>query len=96
MKFSILIDMLFDLLSKRKITAAYLAEKYQISPRTVYRYVDLLAQKLPVSVKRGRNGGIYLSDSYRLPVGFMSADEYTAAINALMRSGTQESTSPSA
>lgn len=84
MKFSILIDMLFDLLSKRKITAAYLAEKYQISPRTVYRYVDLLAQKLPVSVKRGRNGGIYLSDSYRLPVGFMSADEYTAAINALV------------
>ena len=84
MKFSILIDMLFDLLFKRKITAAYLAEKYQISPRTVYRYVDLLSQKLPITVKRGRNGGIYLSDSYRLPVGFMSADEYTAAINALV------------
>lgn len=84
MKFSILIDMLFDLLSKRKITAAYLAEKYDISPRTVYRYVELLSTKLPLSVKRGRNGGICLSDSYRLPVGFMSADEYAAAIEALI------------
>ena len=84
MKFSILIDMLFDLLSKRKITAAYLAEKYDISPRTVYRYVELLATKLPLSIKRGRNGGICLSDAYRLPVGFMSADEYAAAIEALV------------
>ncbi|MBE7080526.1 MAG: WYL domain-containing protein [Clostridiales bacterium] len=84
MKFSILIDMLFDLLSKRKITAAYLAEKYDISPRTVYRYVELLSAKLPLSIKRGRNGGICLSDAYRLPVGFMSADEYAAAIEALV------------
>ena len=84
MKFSILLDILFDLLSKRKITAAYLAEKYEVSPRTVYRYVELLATKLPLSVKRGRNGGICLSDSYRLPVGFMSADEYAAAIEALI------------
>lgn len=84
MKFSILIDMLFDLLSKRKITAAYLAEKYDISPRTVYRYVELLSTKLPLSIKRGRNGGICLSDAYRLPVGFMNADEYAAAIEALV------------
>lgn len=88
MKFSILLDILFDLLSKRKVTAAYLAEKYEVSPRTVYRYVELLASKLPLSVKRGRNGGICLSDSYRLPVGFMSADEYAAAIEALVSAYT--------
>ena len=83
MKLSILIDMLFDFLSKRKITASYLAEKYEISQRTVYRYVETLAQKLPLVIKRGRNGGICLSDSYRLPVGFMTAEEYTAAVEAL-------------
>ena len=90
MKFSILIDMLFDLLSKRKLTAAYLAEKYDISPRTVYRYVELLATKLPLSVKRGRNGGICLSDSYRLPVGFMTDEEYNAAIEALVSAYTAD------
>jgi len=82
-KTSILIDMLFDFLSKRKVTAAYLAEKYDISPRTVYRYVEILSQKIPLRVKRGRSGGIYLYDSYRLPVGFLTENEYNAATEAL-------------
>ena len=83
MNISILLDMQFDFLSKRKISASYLAEKYGISQRTVYRYVEILSKKIPLVVKRGRNGGICLSDSYRLPVGFMSAEEYTAAVEAL-------------
>ena len=83
MKFSILIDILFDLLNQRRLTAAYLAEKYQISPRTVYRYVEVLASKVPLHVKRGRSGGITLADNYTLPVNFMSETEYDAAIEAL-------------
>ena len=83
MNTEILLDMLFEFLSKRKVTAGYLAEKYGVSERTVYRYVEALSNKIPLVVKRGRNGGICLSDSYRLPVGFMSADEYTAILDAL-------------
>lgn len=88
MKISILIDMLFDFLSKRKVTAAYLAEKYDISTRTVYRYVEVLSKKLPLFIKRGRNGGICLSDTYRLPVGYMTEKEYSAAIDALIAAYT--------
>ncbi len=83
MKFSILIAILFDLLAKRKVTAPYLAEKHEISQRTVYRYIDLMSNSIPVYVKRGRNGGIYISDNYKLPMGFMTVDEYEAAIEAL-------------
>ena len=83
MNTEILLDMLFEFLEKRKVTAGYLAEKYTVSERTVYRYVDALSQKIPIFVKRGRTGGICLSDSYRLPVGFMSKDEYTALLDAL-------------
>ena len=83
MKFSILLAILFDLLSKRKVTANYLAEKHEISPRTVYRYIDLLSISVPVYVKRGRNGGICISDNYKLPVGFMTVDEYEACIQSL-------------
>lgn len=83
MKFSILIAILFDLLARRKVTATYLAEKYEISPRTVYRYIDLMSATLPVYVKRGREGGIYISDNYKLPMGFMTKEEYEAAIEAL-------------
>lgn len=83
MKFTILVEMLFDLLSKRKITARYFAEKYEISERTVYRYIDCLSLSVPVYVKRGREGGICISDSYKLPAGFMTKEEYEAAIEAL-------------
>ncbi len=83
MKFTILIAILFDLLTKRKLTARYCADKYGISQRSVYRYVDHLTLSVPVYVKRGRNGGIYLSDDYTLPTGFMSKEEYDATMEAL-------------
>ena len=83
MKFAILLDILFDLLLKRRVTATELAEKHEISTRTVYRYIDLLSMTVPVYVKQGRNGGICISDSYKLPMGFMTKDEYEAAMEAL-------------
>lgn len=83
MKFAILLDVLFDLLAKRKATAGYFAEKHGISARTVYRYIDLLSTTVPVYVKQGRDGGIFISDSYKLPVGFMTKEEYEATIEAL-------------
>ncbi len=84
MKFSILLEMVFDLLSKRKVTAAYFAEKFEISIRTVYRYVDDLSLAgVPIQVLRGRDGGICISDSYKLPKGFMTKEEYESAIEAL-------------
>ena len=84
MKFTILLEILFDLFTKEKITATELAQKYQLSARTVYRYVDLLATVLPLQIKRGRNGGISLADNFQLPMGFMTLEEYNAAIDALI------------
>ena len=89
MKYSILLEMLFDLLAKRKVTAAYFAEKFSVSQRTVYRYVDELSLCVPVHVKRGREGGVCISDSYKLPKGFMTEEEYAAAIEALTLSYSQ-------
>lgn len=84
MKFSILLEMLFDLLAKRKVTAAYFAEKFELSVRTVYRYIDVLTLGgVPLQVRRGRDGGVCLSDSFKLPKGFMTKDEYEATIEAL-------------
>ena len=83
MKFAITISILFELLSKRHVTAAYLADKYGISQRTVYRYVELLSTAAPIYVKRGRSGGICIPDTYKLPSGFLAKEEYDAAIHAL-------------
>lgn len=83
MQNDVIINMLFDLLSERKISAADFAERYCLSKRQVYRYVDVLSLCAPVQVARGRNGGISISDTYKLPKGFMTAEEYGAAIEAL-------------
>lgn len=83
MQLSITLDMLFDLLTNQRLTAKYFSKKYEISPRTVYRYVELLAQTVPIHIQRGRNGGIRLADNFKLPVGFMTKEEHEAALEAL-------------
>lgn len=83
MKFSTLWDILIELLTKRRVTATYLSEKYGLSPRTVYRYVDILAQSVPLQIKRGRSGGICLAEQYKLPVDFFTAEEYQTLLESL-------------
>ncbi len=83
MKYTILLCILSDLLEHKHLTAGYLAEKYDISPRTVYRYVEILSSALPVQVKRGRGGGVALSQTYKLPAGYLSKAEFERVITAL-------------
>lgn len=84
MKSQIMIEILILLLSGKKINASKIADRYEISVRSVYRYVDDLSLcGIPVYVTRGRYGGIKIADTYRLPSGFFTNGEYTATINAL-------------
>ncbi len=85
MQGNILLSIFFDLLQERKTTAPQLADKYGVSTRTVYRYVATLSKFTPLHIQRGRQGGIFLSDSYRLPVDFLSEEEYEGVITALQR-----------
>ena len=39
MKYEIMLNILFDMLSKKTVKAAYLADKYGINVRTVHRYI---------------------------------------------------------
>ncbi len=89
MDFTLLLSLFNELLTARKLTASYLAEKYRVSPRTVYRYVDKLSTLLPLHVRRGRAGGIFLADSYRLPVDFLRREEYETLLDALSAAYTQ-------
>ena len=83
-KYRVMIKILATLLAKRKVTAKELAERYEVSVRTVYRYIDDLSLAgIPVTITRGRYGGVAISDAYRMPAGFLTRDEYAAACNAL-------------
>lgn len=84
MKFQGMLRILFTLLRKRKASAAELASDNGVSERSIYRYVEeLIVSGVPIDIIRGRNGGICLPDTYRLPENFFTKEEYAAARNAL-------------
>ena len=89
MKFQLLLNMLFDLLQEGRLTARFFCKKYQLSARTVYRYLDVLSACLPLEITRGRNGGVLLSDEYKLPTDFLTKREYDATMYALERAYAQ-------
>jgi Predicted transcriptional regulator len=75
---------LLELLRRDKVSAAYLAEKFEVSQRTVYRYVDVLSGNgIPVFCERGRNGGIRLADNCRLHSAYLTDDEKADIFSAL-------------
>jgi predicted DNA-binding transcriptional regulator YafY len=65
------------------VTSAELAERFQVSERTIFRDLDSLrAASLPVGAERGRGGGIALEPSYSLPPVNFTAREAAVLIAA--------------
>ena len=90
MKFQIMLGILFTLLARRKVSASYLAGKYGVSVRSVYRYIDeMTVAGVPIDVVRGAQGGIRISDAYTLPKGLLTKDEYRKTIDSLLAMNEQ-------
>lgn len=90
MKYQTMISILTLLLRRKKLTAKQIADKYDISVRSVYRYVDELnVCGIPVDIMRGRYGGIMIADTYRLPTGYFTKEEYAVTVNALNAMASQ-------
>lgn len=84
MKYEIMIAILFELLSKRCVNASYLAEKYDVSKRSIYRYINSLeAAGIPLYTVRGNSGGFALVDTYRISSTYLTINEFEQVINAL-------------
>lgn len=85
MKYQIMLGILFTLLAKRKVSAAELAHKYECSTRSIYRYVEeLIVAGIPIDITRGANGGISIADTFKLPKGFLTRDEYARTLEAML------------
>lgn len=79
-----LFEMVYLLLEKGKIPAAELAERFEVSVRTIYRDVDSLsAAGVPIYTIPGRNGGISLMDHYVLNKATFSDEEQAQLLTVL-------------
>lgn len=71
-----LFRILYYLLDKGRATAPELAEKFEVSVRTIYRDVDVLSSAgISLYVTTGRNGNIQFLDDYVLDKSFFSDSE---------------------
>lgn len=67
MKIDRLIGILSILLQQDKVTAPYLAEKFEVSRRTISRDIeDLCMAGIPLVTTQGQNGGISIMEGYRM------------------------------
>ncbi len=72
----ILVGMLIDLCERGKVTADFFAEKYEISRRTVYRYIETLeCSGVMIDRARGKNGGFMLKSEFSFFSMFLSKEE---------------------
>ena len=64
------------LLSKDTVSASDLAERFDVSTRTIYRDIDVLSVAgVPVYMKKGRGGGIALMEGYKLDKTMLGDEE---------------------
>jgi predicted DNA-binding transcriptional regulator YafY len=84
MKSMRLFNLLILLSEKRKMSSTELAEKLEVSVRTIYRDVDVLSQAgIPVYATTGKNGGIHLMNGFVFDKSTFSDEEQQSIINSL-------------
>ena len=89
-----LVAIIYILLNKGTVTAPELAERFEVSVRTIYRDVEQLSMAgIPVYTRRGKNGGISLMDHFVLDKMVISEEEQQrilAALASLRETGARE------
>ncbi|MNB95099.1 HTH domain protein [compost metagenome] len=84
MQISRLLQMTYILLEKGTVTAPELAERFEVSVRTVYRDVEALSQAgIPVYTSQGKGGGISLTDRFVLNKSLLTDKEQDEILFAL-------------
>lgn len=78
------IGILSILLQREKVTAPYLAERFEVSRRTINRDIEGLCRAgIPIVTEQGRNGGISIMEGYRVDKTLLTSSEMQAILSGL-------------
>lgn len=93
MKLDRLIGILTVLLQNERMTAPQLAEKFEVTRRTIGRDIDALCQAgIPIVTYQGVRGGISIAEGYKLDKSVLTSDELSGMITALKGIGSVSET----
>ena len=84
MQINRLFEMVYLLLNKKSMTAGELATHFEVSPRTIYRDVELLSSAgIPIYMTKGKGGGISLLPDFVLNKTVLTDGEKSDILAAL-------------
>ncbi|PEP48215.1 helix-turn-helix transcriptional regulator [Bacillus pseudomycoides] len=84
MKLERLISIIYKLLNHEVLSAAMLAEEFQVSQRTIYRDIDVIcAAGFPVVSYQGSNGGYGMMDGYKMDKSLLGSYDVNSLITVL-------------
>lgn len=91
-----LLGIIYILMNKGTTTASELAQRFEVSTRTIYRDIDNLCQAgIPIYATKGKNGGISLTKQFVLDKMLITQEEQQqilAALFSLQETGAEKET----
>ena len=93
MKIDRLLGIITILLQCNKITAPELAERFEVSHRTIHRDIDDICKAgIPIITYQGGDGGISIADGFKLDKSVLSVEELQSIIAGLKSLGSVSDT----
>jgi len=84
LQISRLFEIIYILIDKKQVTAKELAERFEVSVRTIFRDIETLCEAgIPIYTNKGKGGGIRLMDNFILNKSVLSSGEQQEIIAAL-------------
>lgn len=84
MQINRLFEIIYILLDKKSVTAKELAERFEVSSRTIYRDIETLSSAgIPVYMSRGKGGGISLLSDFVLNKTVLTDEEKEDILSSL-------------
>ena len=79
-----LFEFVYVLIDKKKVKAKEMAERFAVSTRTIYRWVEALSiAGIPVYSTLGRGGGISIEEKFAMDKTVLSEEDRLAIVSSV-------------